>query len=127
MKKVPDDLLKQIILLVMKKKKKVETQEELEKLVKKYLKRLDPEFVVSPKKIRFLALSLPQIETRVETKSTSKKPPKKCPACGGNLSYFHAVNLKNEKVVVAFECKCGYAGTTTSFTPAQYHFMYKPK
>jgi len=125
MKKPDDELVKQIIILVMKKRKHVETQEELEKLVLSYLRRLDPDFIISPQKMRFLALGLPEIESRVRTKSSTKSVPDSCPACGGELELFKAKNLLGEDVVVAFKCSCGYAGTSTSFAPAQYEFFYR--
>lgn len=125
MEKPNDELVKQIILIVMRKRKLVETQDELEKLVNNYLKRLDPEFLISPQKMRFLALGLPRVETHVRTKVSGKIAPQSCPACRSNLELFYAKNLLDQKIVVAFKCKCGYAGTTTSFTPAQYHFVYK--
>jgi hypothetical protein len=122
---VKEEEIKQAIVNVMKKYKHISSQHELAFLVIKELRKKYPSALLSSKRARIIALTIPQIKVKVITKKSQKAEPKTCPACQGRLKGLYAVNLLNKKVLVGLQCeKCGYKGSLKSFEPYKYEFYF---
>ena len=86
-RKIPkDDFVFQVIRDIVRKRGKVDTQEELCYLVVKRLKKYNPEFVLSAKRTKKIALKIPEIKIKAKTRKSPKMIEiKKCPICEGKL------------------------------------------
>ena len=129
-RKLPsEDFIKEAIRKIMEERVKVDTQEKLCYLVLKELKNYDPSFVLSPRRVKNIALEIPEIEVKVKTKRMPKmEKVDKCPVCGSKVKPFYGKNLVNEDVLLGYRCvKCGYVSDLDSFVPMKYEFLWKPK
>jgi len=127
--KIPNpELVKRIVFYSMKKRGVVHTQDELEEIVKKELKKLNKNFTITPHRVRKIALQIENIEITVKTKKSKKAEPKDCPVCENKLSPIYGKNLLGEKITVGFRCKaCGYHADEKFFAPMKYEFKLLKK
>lgn len=106
---------------------KVESQEELCKLVLRRLKREDKKFTLSPLRVKRIALLIPEIEVKAKTKR-KKGLIKivKCPICDSSIKPIKVKNLLNKFIIAGYKCtKCGYQSDLEAFIPMKYEFIWK--
>jgi len=100
------------------------SQEKLGELVEIELKDIDRSFQISPERVRRIALEIPGIDVKVETRKSRGKRPDKCPVCSKELDSLYAENLDGERIQVGFKCSsCGYRGEIEEFDPMRYEFV----
>jgi hypothetical protein len=112
---------------VLRKRRIVQSQEDLCYLVLQKLKRFDPEFVLSPRRVKNMVLKIPNIEIKAKTKRIPKMTKlEKCPVCKKKIGKIHGKNLLNKKIQIGYVCKrCGYTTDLESFMPMKYIFILK--
>jgi predicted RNA-binding Zn-ribbon protein involved in translation (DUF1610 family) len=120
--KIPkNDVVEFVLKDILKNKKEFYSQDELAKIIRQNLKKVEPGYAVSEKRVRSIILEIPGIRIQVETKKGAL--PKKCPSCGHTLKKIHTKNLKGRNVLIGLRClKCGYEGKEGSWTPKRYVF-----
>ena len=129
-KKIPrTDLVIHEIKEVMKKRKLVQSQEDLSYFVLEKLKKIDPDFVLSPQRVKNLVIKVPNIEIKAKTKRIPKMTKlETCPACKKRVDKIYGKNLLNQKIHIGYICKrCGYTTDLESFMPMKYIFIWKSK
>ncbi len=127
-KKIPPNyMLKLLIKEAVKERKIIHSQVDLAKIVLRKLRKKDKGYVVSPFRVKRLALEIPQIEVKIKTKRVPKpKRIRKCPVCQSKVRPVKIKNLVGKMVTVAYKCeKCGFEGTKESFLPYEYIFIWK--
>lgn len=111
----------------VKRRLKVETQEDLSKLILRRLKRQDKKFVLSPQRVKRLALTIPSIEVKAKTKKMPKiKKIEECPICGSKIVPLKGRNLLNKQILIGYKCvNCAYTSDLEAFMPMKYAFVWK--
>lgn len=125
--KIPkEDFVYQIVRDVVRKRGIIETQEELCERVDKRLRKYNRNFVISPKRVRRIAIKVPNIKIKVKTRKSPKvKKIKKCPACKGRLKKIYGINLMGKEVHVGYVCsKCSFSSDLKSLVPMKYVFIW---
>jgi len=128
LRKIPkDDFIIQIIKNVVIKRKVIESQEELRTHVLKQLKKYDPIFVLSPKRVKKLALMVPEIKIKANTRKSPKiKKLKRCPICDKRIKKIYGKNLLGKKIHIGYVCKnCAFQSDLEKFMPMKYFFVWK--
>ena len=128
-KKIPskaklDDIVKQVLSSHLK----VNSQEELSRLVLKRLKRENKDYVVSPVRVKRIALGIPEIEVKAKTKKTVRlQKINNCPICHSKIEPLEVKNLADRKVLIGYQCtECAYQSDLEAFMPMKYSFSWKP-
>jgi len=127
-RKIPkDELVIKTIKNVLKRRIVVHSQYDLCSLTLRELRRIDPRYVLSPRRVKKLVLKIPVIEIRAKTKRILKKKKlQECPICGGEIRKVFGKNLLNEKIHLGYACKvCGFRTDLKSFVPRRYIFVFK--
>jgi hypothetical protein len=101
---------------------KVHSQRELTNIINSKLKMGD--YSVSGKRIRSIALEIPGIRIRVDTRK-GKPPEESCPVCENTLRKIYTKNLAGNKLLLRMQCDgCGYVGKGNNWVPKKYMFEY---
>lgn len=108
---------------------KVESQEELARLVLKRLWKEDKRYSLSPIRTKRIALTIPELEVKAKTKKTLRLPKiDRCPVCESDIEPVRIKNLLNREIVIGYRCTvCGYESDLEAFMPMKYSFLWKPK
>lgn len=128
-KKIPPKAkLMEIVKQVMSSHLKVNSQEELARLVLGRLKRENKNYVVSPIRIKRIALEIPEIEVKAKTKKAVRlQKITKCPICYSEIKPLKVKNLVNKDVLIGYSCtNCGYQSDLEAFMPMKYLLLWKP-
>jgi predicted RNA-binding Zn-ribbon protein involved in translation (DUF1610 family) len=114
---------------VLKRRGFVNSNEELCYLALRRLKRSDKDFVVSPERVRRVAMGIPEVEIKVKTKSMgNRKKLKECPVCGNNVKRTFRKNLSGRRVHTGYKCsKCDFRCGLDSTVPMKYRFVWKDR
>ncbi|UCD03277.1 MAG: hypothetical protein JSV63_01415 [Candidatus Aenigmatarchaeota archaeon] len=122
--KIPKrDVVKFVVKSVLS-KKSAGTQQELSGLVNAELRKVDPDYSVSGKRLREIALTISEV--KIEVRVRKGGTPKRCPSCSSSLKKTWDRNLRGRKVLRDLIChKCGYRGTTGRWSPSKYGFSMK--
>jgi ABC-type molybdate transport system ATPase subunit len=127
-KKIPSkDKLDEVVKQVLSQHLKVNSQEELSRLVLSRLKREDKNYVVSSVRVKRAALDVPEIEVKAKTKKTVKMLKiSDCPICHSDIEPLEVKNLVEKKVLIGYQCTgCAYQSDLESFMPMKYAFVWK--
>jgi hypothetical protein len=126
--KIPkEDFVYQIVRDVVRKRGIIETQEELAERVDQRLKKYNRKFVISPRRVRRIAIKVPKIKIKVKTRKSPKvKKIRRCPACKGRVKKIYGTNLIGKEVHVGYACKrCNFSSDLSSLVPMKYVFVWK--
>ena len=129
-RKLPkEEFVENVLRDVLSKRLEIDTQERLAYLVLSELKKYDPDFVISPERVKNIALRMPEVEVKVKTKKVPEmKKPVECPVCGGKIQPIYGKNLLGKKIIIGYRCtQCDYTTDLESFLPMKYIFIWKPK
>ena len=97
------------------------SQTELASIVDTELKRVNPEYSITGRRLRRLAIDMPEVGVRVSVKKG--KMPEKCPSCTTPLVKSWTMNLNGEKVIHSLKCdNCGYKSHGERWAPSRYWF-----
>ena len=111
----------------MKSRLKVNSQQELARLVLRRLKKHNKDYKLTAIRTKRIALEIPGIEVKAKTKKTLKVTALDfCPVCESDVKTISVKNLLNKDTLVGFECtKCGYESDLEAFVPMKYSFVLK--
>jgi hypothetical protein len=99
------------------------SQKELADMINRKLK--PAEYSVSAKRVRSIALEIPGIRLKVDTKK-GRMPAEICPVCTGQLKKIYNKNLIGQKLLLMIRCeRCGYTGKEDHWAPKKYGFEYR--
>ncbi len=129
-RKIPrSDFVIHTIKEVLERRKIVQSQEDLCFFVLEKLRKYNPNFVLSSKRVKELVIKIPKITIKAKTKRMPKMTKlKKCPVCKKKVEKIHGKNLLNEKIQIGYICKrCGYTTDLEAFMPMKYIFIWKKK
>jgi len=129
-RKIPrSDFVIHTIKEVLKRRKIVQSQEDLCFFVLEKMKNYNPDFVLSPKRVKELVIKIPNITIKAKTKRMPKMTKlEKCPVCKKKVEKIHGRNLLNKKIQIGYICKrCGYTTDLEAFMPMKYIFIWKKK
>ena len=127
-KKIPSKAkLNDVVKQVLSQHLKVNSQEELSRLVFKRLKRENKDYVVSPVRVKRIALDIPEIEVKAKTKKTVRlQKIDRCPICHSKIEPLEVKNLAEKKVLIGYQCTvCAYQSDLEAFMPMKYQFLWK--
>ncbi len=121
--KIPKkDVVKFVIKSVLH-RKTADSQEKLVELVISELRNVDPDYSITGRRVREIALSIPEVKINVRVKKGGV--PAKCPSCGSMLKKTWDRNLRGRKVLRGMQCpKCGYKGAAGKWLPRKYGFSF---
>jgi hypothetical protein len=128
MKKIaPKEKVVELIKKVLKARIKIESQEELCKLVLRELKKEDKDFTLSPTRVKRIALEIPEVEVKAKTKrKLGLLKIEKCPICDSPVEPIKVKNLLNKEIVIGYRCtNCAYESDLEAFVPMKYIFLAK--
>jgi predicted RNA-binding Zn-ribbon protein involved in translation (DUF1610 family) len=119
--KIPKKEVVKFVVKAVLHRQTADSLAELTDLVNEDLKKVDRQYSISGGRLRSIAVSMPEVKVRVETKKG--RTPKRCPACSSALRKVWGRNLKGRKVLENLRCpKCGYKGHDGRWLPRQYGF-----
>jgi hypothetical protein len=119
--KIPKRDAVQFVITSVLRGRSVRSQTEFTTLVNRELRRSDPSYAITGKRLREVAVSMPGV--RIVPLTRKGAAPNKCPACSSSLRKVWTKNLKGRKVIEGLVCpKCGYKGTGGRWSPAKYGF-----
>ena len=127
-RKIPkNDQIISAIKEVLRKRRVVQSQEDLCYLTLEKLKKKDENFVLSPRRVKKLALKIPGVEIKAKTKRVAKvESLEKCPVCGKEIEKRYSKDLLGRKIHVGYICKkCGYSTGLEALVPMRYIFILK--
>ncbi len=127
-KKIPSkEKLTQIVKQVLSSHLKVNSQDELSRLVLGRLKRENKDYVVSPVRVKRIALNISEIEVKAKTKKTVRlQKINNCPICHSKIEPLEVKNLADRKVLIGYQCtECAYQSDLEAFMPMKYSFVWK--
>ena len=109
------------ITRALKKHKTVRSQRRLAELVNENLKKVEPDFSVTDKRIRSIASRMHDVKIVISTRKG--KLSEKCPSCGGRVKKSYTRNLRGRKIVCRISCgKCGFSAKNGKWHPKIYSF-----
>ncbi len=127
-KKIPgDEIVIPLIEKVLKERGVVQSQEDLCFLVLEKLKKYDKDYKISPKRVKNLALRIPNVEIKAKTKRMPEMTKlERCPVCKRKIDKLYGKNLLNQKIQIGYVCKrCGYVTDLEALMPMKYLFLWK--
>jgi hypothetical protein len=128
MKKIaPKEKVVELVKKVLRERIKVESQEELCKLVLRELKKEDKNYTLSPIRVKRIALEISEIEVKAKTKRKfGLLKIEKCPICDSPIEPIKVKNLLNKEIVIGYRCtNCAYESDLEAFVPMKYIFLIK--
>jgi predicted RNA-binding Zn-ribbon protein involved in translation (DUF1610 family) len=97
------------------------SQEEFSLMVNRELRKVDPKYSITGKRLRQIAVSMPEVVVLPRVRKGAR--PSQCPVCGHSLKKLWTKNLKGRKVMEGLRCqKCGYRGASGKWEPGKYNF-----
>ncbi len=122
--RIPKREIVRFVLLEILQSQRVSSQEELTKILKEKLRRVDRSYSITGRRARMIALKTPNIHVRILTRKGGRNnKPKKCPSCEHSLKKVYAKNLKGRKFLVKLTCpRCGYQASADRWLPRRYEF-----
>ena len=127
-KKIPgDEIVISLIEKVLKERGVVQSQEDLCFLVLEKLKKYDKDYKISPKRVKNLALRIPNVEIKAKTKRMPEMTKlERCPVCKRKIDKLYGKNLLNQKIQIGYVCKrCGYVTDLEALMPMKYLILWK--
>ncbi len=117
----------EVIKDVLRRRLKVESQEDLCKLVLRKLKKENKDYTLSPMRVKRIALLIPEVEVKAKTKKAVRlQKISSCPICDSPIEEIKVKNLLNKDIVIGYRCtKCGYESDLEAFMPMKYEFLWK--
>ncbi len=123
-----DDEVREMILKVMQVNRIVESQAQLLREVLEHLRVRNPEYKLTGKRVRRIALTIPEIKVEIRCKETDEEVTemKKCPVCGSKMERLENLTLEGRKITVGFRCTfCPYWTGKKLRVPTRYLFRIR--
>jgi len=112
---------------LLRRRLKIESQQELARLVLRNLRKENKNYSLSAIRVKRVALKIPEVEVKAKTKKTLKLPKiDKCPVCERDIEPVKIKNLLNREIIIGYRCtECGYESDLEAFMPMKYIFILK--
>ncbi len=127
--KIPDeDEIRKIVLRILKFYGMIESQTELLNEVKKHLRRLGEDYRISGKRLRRIAVRMPEIVMEIRYRNLNREVDsmETCPVCGEKMEKITNLTLEGDKIIVGFRCTfCPYWTGKKLRIPMRYIFRLK--
>jgi transposase-like protein len=128
MKKLPSkDKMIESIKDVLRSRLEVDSQEDLHRLVLRQLRKENKDYILTPTRVKRIALMIPEIAVKAKTKKTVKlRGIYRCPICESRIVPIKVKNLLNKEIVIGYRCTdCSYESDLEAFMPMKYRFVWK--
>ncbi|MFW6040373.1 MAG: hypothetical protein ACOC85_00880 [Thermoplasmatota archaeon] len=125
---IPDEeQIRDALKIVMRRRKGIGSLRKLREQVIKELKVEDPEFTVSPERLRKIAANTEFIKIQIDARQGTKRNLKgKCPVCNGRLKMTKNETIFGGTVTLGYRCvNCPYWTTLKRRIPTRYRFEYE--
>ena len=100
--------------------RRIASQQEFAALVATRLRKTDPAYRISGRRLRRIAATS---GVRITVRTQHGRAPKHCPSCGRMLLKTFTTNLAGKKVLAGLRCRsCVYRGSNQRFAPHRYAF-----
>jgi hypothetical protein len=117
----PDQIVLKVIKKVMSREKEIDSQLKFHGVISKNLKEIDPDFHISPKRLRRVATRSNFVRITIKTRESDKNAPDRCPVCSTLLKYPRAE--WEEEISTESVCPlCSYRTGRTKRVPVHYTF-----
>ena len=124
--KIPKKEVVKFVTKSVLNKQTANSQAELTALVNEELRRVDPGYAITGKRLREITVSMPEVGMKVDIKQGDR--PMRCPACNASLKKAYSRNLKGRKILEQLRCgRCGYKGHDGKWKPRKYGFWVGKK
>ncbi len=123
-----DDEIAKIVLKVMRSEHVIESQAELLREVIKHLHRIDKNYRLSGKRLRKIALRIPEVKVEIRCKITDNLVDSldTCPVCGERMEKIENMTLEGERITIGFRCTfCPYWTGRKLRVPTRYVFRLR--
>ena len=120
-----EDEIREIVLKILKRRGVVESQAELLSEVKKHLIRRGKDLKISGKRLRRIAVHMPEVEVEIRCKTTEREVDdmRTCPVCGEEMEKITNLTLDGQKIIVGFKCTfCSFWTGRKLRVPRRYIF-----
>ena len=119
--KIPKREVVKFVIKSVLHKRALSSQEDFSSAVNKELKKVDPAYVVTGRRLRQIAASMPEVKINVELRKG--KMSRKCPVCSSSLKKVWTRNLKGRRILDGLRCqKCAYRASSGKWSPGKYRF-----
>lgn len=123
---IPKKEIVEFLIRESLKDRKARSQKELSEILNQKLKSVDPDYSVTGKRVRSIAIDMPDVMIRVHTRSGSR--PETCPSCGSELKKIYTKDLAGRDILSRMDCDtCGYSGRKDKWMPKRYEFWLETK
>jgi uncharacterized coiled-coil protein SlyX len=116
-----DEKVIEAIKSVLAQHRTITSQTKFQRLVTEELKRKDPSYSISERRLRIIAIRTNFISIKIHTRDTEEKTPERCPVCTTPLKY----PSKEWEAEIASEYRCplcSYRTGKTKRVPIRYIF-----
>ena len=112
------------IAAVLRREKKLPSESRFVSLVRRELKRKDPDFTISHERLRRLALRSGLCRVTIHTREVpTRRPMARCPVCSTKVRPVKNETIFGGSVTLGFECPfCGYWTGMKRRVPQRYVF-----
>jgi hypothetical protein len=127
-RKIPNrDKILEEVKQVLSRRLRIESQEELARLVLKRLRKEDKNYVLSPTRAKRIALGIAGVDVKAKTKKNVRlQKITACPVCESKIEPLKVKNLLNKDIVIGYRCtNCAYESDLEAFMPMKYIFLWK--
>lgn len=127
-RKIPSkDIAISVVKDIVSKRSVVFTLNELYFLVRQKLKKANPKYVISRKRLKKLVLKIPEIWIKTKNRrSKRRKILKTCPVCSKRIDKLFGKNVFGNDIHIGYKCKnCGYRTDLEALMPKEYIFVFK--
>jgi hypothetical protein len=124
---VPAELVHEEMYNILTESLIIHSQERFQAILIKKLKKIDPQYELSPQRLRRIAARSDDIILEIKCRtSTEKSEESTCPVCNSKMNPTKNQTLYNWEVVIGHKCKvCGYWTGNERRIPVRYIFKLK--
>lgn len=122
-----DDEVLQAIRTIMEEVGVVSSLTKLRRLVEGRLKELEPNYGITPRRLRKLAVSSDAVAVEIRSRENdTQEPLTECPVCGGELKVIKNKTLYGWNISLGYICtQCPYWTGQKKRVPVRYVFILK--
>ena len=124
---VPEELVHQEMMKILEESLIIQSQKRFQEIIIKNLKKVDPQFELSPPRLRRIAARSKDISLEIRCRTSAEKNLEQdCPVCDTRMDYIKNKTLYNWDVNIGHKCPvCGYWTGTERRIPVRYIFKLK--
>jgi len=123
----PQDIVIEEMQRILADSKVINSQQRLQKILIRELKKKDPDYELTPQRLRRMAVKSGEITLEIHCRDSPEKAESTtCPVCGSKMQSMKNKTLYDWEVVVGHRCTlCGYWTGSKKRIPVRYVFRLK--